>query len=162
VFRAVERALVGALDRLYTRLNLLDFGNAFNIVDRRVIAEQLRQYASVFYRAGRWAYGCTFSLALGSPEGRHIITSAQGVRQGDPMDRSCRSGYAHCSNLASALGSDRLILAYRDDTYILGPDELALRQTLSFFDKRQPSIRVNPTKCKSLALADKSRHVTQT
>jgi hypothetical protein len=57
-------------------------------------------------------------------------------------------------DLASTLGPDRLILAYLDDIYILSPDELALEQTLAFFDERQPSIRLNPAKCKSLALED--------
>jgi hypothetical protein len=85
VARAAERALDGTLDQRYTHLTSLDFSNAFNTVDRQDIAEGLRQYAPVLYRAGRWAYGCTSSLVLSSPEGRHIITSAQGVRQGDPM-----------------------------------------------------------------------------
>ncbi|GFZ52259.1 hypothetical protein JCM24511_10032 [Saitozyma sp. JCM 24511] len=57
-------------------------------------------------------------------------------------------------DLASTLGPDRLILAYLDDIYILSQDDWALEQTLAFFDERQPSIRLNPTKCKMLALED--------
>jgi hypothetical protein len=57
-------------------------------------------------------------------------------------------------DLASTLGPGRLILAYLDDIYILSPDDLALEQTLAFFNERQPSIRLNPAKCKSLALED--------
>jgi hypothetical protein len=68
VVRGVERALEGTLDRPYTHLTSLDFSNAFNTVDRRDIAEGLRHYAPVLYRAGRWTYGCTSSLVLGSPE----------------------------------------------------------------------------------------------
>ena len=134
----------------------LDFSNAFNTVDRRDIAEGLRQYAPILYRAGRWAYGCTSSLVLSSPEGRHIITSAQGVRQGDPMGPLMFSlGIRSLlRDLASALGPNRLILAYLDDIYILSPDDSALEQTLAFFDERQPSIRLNPAKCKTLALED--------
>jgi hypothetical protein len=156
VVRAVERALEGSLDQPYTHLTSLDFSNAFNTVDRRDIAEGLRQYAPVLYRAGRWAYGCTSSLVLGSPEGRHIITSAQGVRQGDPMGPLMFSlGIRSLlRDLASALGPDRLILAYLDDIYILSPDDQALEQTLAIFDERQPSIRLNPAKCKMLALED--------
>jgi hypothetical protein len=48
----------------------------------------------------------------------------------------------------------RPILAYLDDIYILSRDELELEQTLAFFDERHPSIRLNPAKCKSLALED--------
>jgi hypothetical protein len=57
-------------------------------------------------------------------------------------------------DLASALGPDLLILAYLDDIYILSPDELALEQTLAFFDERHPSIRLNQAKCKSLVLEE--------
>jgi hypothetical protein len=55
-------------------------------------------------------------------------------------------------DLASTLGPGRLILAYLDDIYILSPDDQALEQTLAFFDERQPSIRLNPAKCKMHAL----------
>jgi hypothetical protein len=57
-------------------------------------------------------------------------------------------------DLASTLGPDRLILAYLDDIYIPSPDDSALEQTLAFFDERQPSIRLNPVKCKMLDLED--------
>ncbi|GFZ44313.1 hypothetical protein JCM24511_02035 [Saitozyma sp. JCM 24511] len=122
----------GTLDRPYTHLTSLDFSNAFNTVNRRDIAEGLRQYAPVLYRAGRWAYGCTSSLVLSSPD--DTLSPLQ--------------------DLASTLGPDRLILAYLDDIYILSPDDKALEQTLAFFDERQPSIRLNPAKCKMLALGD--------
>jgi hypothetical protein len=83
--RAVERDLDSTLARPYTHVTSLDFSNAFNTVGRRDIAEGLRQYAPVLYLADRWAYGSTSSLVLSSPVGKHIITSAQAVRQGDTM-----------------------------------------------------------------------------
>ncbi|GFZ47034.1 hypothetical protein JCM24511_04260 [Saitozyma sp. JCM 24511] len=138
VVRAVELALEGTLDQRYTHLTPLNFSNAFNTVDRRDIPEGLRQYAPILYRAGRWAYGRTSSLVLGSPEGRHIITSAQGVRQGDPMGPPMFSlGIRSLRDLASTLGPDRLILAYLDDICILSPDDSALEQTLAFFASTQ-------------------------
>jgi hypothetical protein len=45
-------------------------------------------------------------------------------------------------------------VAYLDDLYILSPHNLALEQTLAFFDERQPSVRLNPAKSKTLALED--------
>jgi hypothetical protein len=57
-------------------------------------------------------------------------------------------------DLASAIGQDEPVLAYLDDIYILGPDDLALDQTPAFFEERQPSIRLNPAKYKLLALED--------
>jgi hypothetical protein len=156
VVRAVERALEGTLDRPYTHLfsPRSTFSNAFNTVDRRDIAKGLRQYAPILYRAGRWAYGRTSSLVLGSPEGRHTITSAQGVRQGEPMGPLMFSlGIRSLlRDVASPLGPDRLILAYLDDIYILSPDDKALEQTLAFFDERQPS------KCLDSVADHKVRH----
>jgi hypothetical protein len=156
VVRAVERALEGTLDRPCTHLTSLNFSNAFNTVDRRDIAEGLRQYAPILYRDGRRAYGCTSSLVLGSSEGRHILTLAQGVRRGDRMRPLMFSLGVRSllRDLASPLGPDGLILAYLDDIYIFSPDEVDLEQTLAFFGERQPSIRLNPAKCKSLALED--------
>jgi hypothetical protein len=96
VVRAVERAVEGTLDRPYTHLTSLDFSNAFNTVDRKDIAEGLRQYAPILYQPGRWAYGCTSSLVLGSPEGRHIINSAQGHHQlGTGRPKGGPDGTAH-------------------------------------------------------------------
>jgi hypothetical protein len=80
----VKPALGGTLDWSYAKRTSLHFSNA-NTVGRRDISDILRQYAPVLNRAGKWEYRCTSSLVLGSPEGRHIITSAQGFRQGNPM-----------------------------------------------------------------------------
>jgi hypothetical protein len=93
---------------------------------------------------------------LGSPEGRPIITSAQGVRQADPVGPLMLSLVIRSllRDLASAVGPDRLILAYLDDIYILSPDDSALEQILAFFDERQSSIRLNPAKCKMPSLED--------
>jgi hypothetical protein len=38
--------------------------------------------------------------------------------------------------------------------YILSPDDLALEESQAFFDEWQPSIRLNPAKCKMLVLND--------
>ncbi|RSH85331.1 hypothetical protein EHS25_004727 [Saitozyma podzolica] len=58
------------------------------------------------------------------------------------------------NDLASTLGPDRLIVAYLDGIYILSPDDPVLEQMLAFSCERQPSIRLDPAKCKMLALGD--------
>lgn len=83
VMRAVDGAVEGTLHQQHTHLTSISFSNAFNVVDRRGIAEGLRRLPPVS-RDGRWAYGCPL-IVLGSPGGRHIITSAQGARQEDSM-----------------------------------------------------------------------------
>jgi hypothetical protein len=161
VVRVVERALDGTLDQPYTHLTSLDFSNAFNTVDRQDIAQGLCQYAPSLYRAGRWAYGTPSSLVLSSPDqSSHIIDSAQGVRQGDPLGPLLFSlGIRSLpTDLASALGPTHLILAYLDDIYILSQDDSALQQTLAFFELRQPSIRLNPAKRKTLTLTNVKTH----
>ena len=80
--RAVERALDKNLDRPYTHLVSLDFTNAFNTVDRTAIASSLKELAPKLWRITQWAYGRPSTLAIGDS----ILTSSQGVRQGDPLD----------------------------------------------------------------------------
>ncbi|GFZ52260.1 hypothetical protein JCM24511_10033 [Saitozyma sp. JCM 24511] len=149
--RPVERDIDFTLARLYTHVTSLDFSSAFNTVRRGDIAEGLRQYAPVLYRADRWAYGSTSSLVLARWENtlppRHRL-SVRGIRW------DCSFSPSAAQRLASAIGQDGLVLAYLDDIYILGPDDLSLDQTQAFFEERLPSIRLNPAKHKLLALED--------
>jgi hypothetical protein len=87
VIRAAQRALDNFLGRPFTHLTSLDFSNAFNTVDRREIASGLRRFAFSLYRAGKWAYGTPSDLILTNRNtgATHSLSSAQGVRQGDPL-----------------------------------------------------------------------------
>jgi hypothetical protein len=63
----------------------------------------------------------TLYLPAGETGTTHTLSSAQGVRQGDPLSPLMFSlGIRQLlADLASALGSQRLILAYLEDIYIL-------------------------------------------
>jgi hypothetical protein len=66
-------------------LTSLDFSNAFDTVDRREIASELRHSAPGIYRAGRWALGIPPDLFVARRETgtTYSLSSAQGVRQGN-------------------------------------------------------------------------------
>jgi hypothetical protein len=145
---AVERALDRTLDRSYTQLTSLDFSYACNTVDRRDIAEGLRQHAPVLKRAGRGAYSCTFNLVLSSSEGEIHRHLGPVVRQGDPIGPLMFSLGINSllRDLTSTFGqTDPFWLTSKAS--ILSPDDLALEQTLYSFDERRPFIRLSPAKC---------------
>jgi hypothetical protein len=158
VIRAAQRALDDSLGRPFTHLTSLDFRNAFNTVDRRKIASGLRHFAPSLYRAGRWAYGTPSDLVLASRETgtTYSLSSAQGVRQGDPLGSLMLSlGIrALLDDLTRTLGPQRLILAYHDDIYILCNDPNALEDVQAFFSAHQPSIQLNMAKSKTMVLQE--------
>jgi hypothetical protein len=158
VIRGAQRALDDSLGRSFTHLTSLDFSNAFNTVDRRQIASELRRFAPSLYRAGRWAYGTPSDLVLASRETgtTYNLSSAQGVPQGDPLGPLMFSlGIrALLDDLSTTLGPHRLILAYLDDIYILSNDPNALGEVQAFFSARQPSIQLNMVKSKTTALQE--------
>jgi hypothetical protein len=122
VIQAAQRALDNSLGRPFTHLTSLDFGNAFNAVDRREIDSGQRRFAPSLYRAGKWAYGTPSDLILTNRKtgATHSLYSAPGVQQGDPLGSLIFSlGIRQLlDDLASTLGHERLILAYLDDIYI--------------------------------------------
>jgi hypothetical protein len=158
VIPGAQRTLDNSLVRPITHLTSLDFSNAFNAVDRRDIAAGLRRFAPSLYRAGKWAYGTPSDLVSTNREtgATHSLSSAQGVRQGDPLGPHMFSlGIrALLDDLASTLGPQRLILAYLDDIYILSNDPRALEDVQAFFADRQPSIELTMAKSKTTALEE--------
>lgn len=75
-------------------------------------------------------------------------------RQGTRWDRSCSPlGYSLLRDLASTLGqTDSSWLTSK--AFILIPDDLALEQTLLYFDERWRFIRLCQAKCEMLAIED--------
>ena len=86
VTRALEQALSDDLPLPYTHVTSLDFSNAFNSISRASVAAGLLHHAPSLFRAGKWAYNKPSQLVvLGEDRQPTILTSSEGVRQGDPL-----------------------------------------------------------------------------
>jgi len=155
IVRAVERGLEGRLPQRYTHLVSLDFSNAFNTADRLDIAAALKAHAPGIYRLAKWAYNDSSDLLIGD----HILQSAQGVRQGDPLGPLLFSLAIRplLRRFITHLGDDRLVLAYLDDIYILSKDGNALADAYTFFEQESTSLELNKRKCASASFGDIKR-----
>jgi len=142
--RAVSRAMDGDLyGKQYTHLISLDFSNAFNTVDRCQMAQSLRAFAPGLFRAGRWAYGVASDLVVGDT----ILSSSQGVRQGDPLGPLLFSLTIRplLSRLMASLGED-FLLSYLDDVNIMG-DSSTMDRVSRFFEQETTTLQLNREKC---------------
>jgi hypothetical protein len=150
IARAVERALAGNLPLRYSHLVSLDFTNAFNTANRLLIVSALKDHAPALYRLAKWAYNNASDLVIGD----HILKSAQGVRQGDPLGPLffSLSIRALLTKLIATLGEGRLVFAYLDDIYILSVDGDALKDVYDFFDREDTTLKLNRTKCAQVSL----------
>jgi len=103
------------------------------------------------------------------PRRQHILQSATGVRQGDPLGPLLLSLAIRplLDRLSTFLGTDHLVLAYLDDVYVLSPtSDLASAQELtstlekiySFFDSSPSSLKLNRAKCIEKTLSDIKEH----
>jgi hypothetical protein len=157
VIRVAQRGVDNFLDRPFTNLTSLDFSNAFNTVDRREVAWRLHRFAPSPYRAGKWGYRTPSDFILTNREtgATHSLSSAQAVRQGDPLGPRLFSWYS------SAPGQPRIDpwsptahSSLLDDIYILSNDHSPLEHVRAFFAVRQPSIQLNMAKRKTTTLQE--------
>ena len=156
VIRTIQLAMDNSLPSPsppFTHVALLDFVNAFNTLERSEIASAVRQHCPTLYKTARWAYDRPTPLVLAA--GEWTLQSQQGVRQGDPLGPLLFSVGIRpvLQRLIDSLGPDYMLVAYLDDICILGgPD--SLERAKSFFQTAQPSIQLNMTKSKLVALQD--------
>ncbi|UOH81738.1 hypothetical protein LQV05_004418 [Cryptococcus neoformans] len=138
IVRAAERALEGSLGAEYTHLASLGATNAFNRVDRKVMA-------------GRWRsmHQCCGERANGP-------TSSQGVRQGDPFGPLFFSIALRPTlhALSIALGPDTQAVAYLDDIYLFSNDPNVMQRTQAFLADKENVIKLNNNKCKQVTFTE--------
>lgn len=154
VIRLWERAIAGDLPKQFDHGLQLDCSNAFNRMDRSVIATSIKQYAPTFYPLAKWAYNRPAPLYIRGPEGVVTLESRQGVRQGDPLGPLFFSlGYRpKLEALQRELGDEVYVTAYLDDTHILSTGSVR-RTTVALFANQfegvnADGISLNEAKCK--------------
>jgi len=160
VTRALERALSGDLPRPYAHVTSLDFSNAFNSISRASVAAGVLQHAPSLFRAAKWAYNEPSQLVVIGKDGEPVIlTSSEGVRQGDPLGPLLFSIGARnvLANLASDMGEGHAVLGYLDDLYLLSEQPGALGTAEASLANNSAGLDLNVAKCKEVALEDVAR-----
>lgn len=150
--RTAERAVSGELDQKYTHVISLDAINAFNNMSRKAIAAAIRKYLPGLYRCARWAYQEESDLVFGE----FVISSSEGVRQGDPLGPLLYSLGLRpiLEALQAHLGPGRKVIAYLDDIFIFSTDDKALADTQSFLLAYSDTIKLNPSKCQTISIKE--------
>ena len=150
ITRAIERAVDFDLPAPYRHVTSLDFSNAFNSLRRAQVGKGLLQHAPALYRAGRWAYNVATPLIVSAAAGDPVVlSSSEGVRQGDPLGPLLFSVGARntLAALQAHLGDGHLLLAYLDDVYVLSVEPGALDSVAAFLDGNDAGLALNLAKC---------------
>jgi hypothetical protein len=168
----IRMAQAGLLPNHYTHLTILDAVNAFNTIDRGVVASSTLAFFPELFRAARWAYDSPSELyVLGEPPPTDdppdlssprflgklgVLRSAQGVRQGDPLSAMLFSlGLRpYLESLIDHFGPSCLVFAYLDDIFILSSKDDMLATVLDSVDKLDCPVKFNSDKCKTVKLDD--------
>ncbi|ODN97232.1 hypothetical protein I350_08213 [Cryptococcus amylolentus CBS 6273] len=139
-----ERVLVGKDKSDFMHLASLDASNVFSKVERKEMAAAVRKVAPTMWRLCKWAYGDESVLVISG----NILSSLQGVHQGDPFDplffllALCPTLYA----LSQSLGPDTAPMAYLNNNYLFTKDPNFLNRTTRFLSNKENVIKLNPNK----------------
>ena len=86
ILRVTQKAVNGELPQTYVQHVSVDSRNAFNEVDRKYMAEEIRTGAPSLYRVAKWSYDDPVLLFTLGPDGLVVvINSTQGGCQGHTL-----------------------------------------------------------------------------
>ena len=104
-----------------------DVRNAFNSISRRAIAERLSANFPSLMPHFRRMYGHSGSLVFATDSEHVILSSEEGVHQGDPLGPFLFAvGIHDLVSRVQAEHPEAVVLAYLDDVFIIGPEILCL------------------------------------
>ena len=103
-----------------------DVRNAFNSISRRAIAERLLANFPSLMPHFRRMYGHSGSLVFATDSEHVILSSEEGVHQGDPLGPFLFAvGIHDLVSRVQAEHPEAVVLAYLDDVFIIGPESVS-------------------------------------
>ncbi|TIA94353.1 hypothetical protein E3P96_04148, partial [Wallemia ichthyophaga] len=143
----------------YKYMISLDFRNAFNTIDRKVLASTTFKHLQPITKAVKWAYNQPSSLLVNGDDTQASLQSSQGVRQGDPLGPLLFSLAVKdtLQDLQKILGDRAMVLAYLDDVYLFATEDV-MADVEEFFAKVTCGLQLNRSKCSVVSWDDVRQH----
>ena len=131
-----------------------DISNAFNSVDRQCLLSSVSSNFPELLPHVNQMYGVSSPLIFQKGSESVILSSEQGVHQGDPLGPVLFATSIHSTLVAlQAKFPEVVLLAYLDDVFIVGQNNMALQVFASLEESFLPlNLKINQSKCELLSL----------